>query len=46
MATGGSGGSGDMHLHIHGGVDSKAFFQQNQGNIMATIRDAMKNRRS
>jgi hypothetical protein len=45
MATGGSGGSGDTHLHIHGGVDSKAFFQQNQGNIMATIREAMKNRR-
>jgi len=43
---GGNAGSGDTHLHIHGGVDSKAFFQQNQGNIMATIRDAMKNRRS
>jgi 2-hydroxychromene-2-carboxylate isomerase len=47
IAGGGIGGSGgDMHLHIHGGVDSKAFFQQNQGNIMATIKEAMKNRRS
>jgi hypothetical protein len=42
---GGNGGGGDTHLHIHGGVDSKAFFQQNQGNIMAAIKEAAKNRR-
>jgi hypothetical protein len=43
-----TGGGGDTHYHttFNGAFDPKTFFQQHQGHIMSTIRDAMKNRRS
>jgi hypothetical protein len=47
-AAGPIGGGGDTHVHAHfnGCFDAKSFFQKNQGAIVATLSDAVKNRRT
>lgn len=46
LGSGGSSGGDTFNAHFHGVVDAKSFFQQHQGHIIATIKDAAKNRRS
>lgn len=47
IANGGENGGGTtVNAHFHGCFDSKTFFQQNQGQMVAAIQDAVKNRRS
>jgi hypothetical protein len=42
---GGDGGGGGITANFHGCFDAKTFFQQYQGHMMASIQDAVKNRR-
>jgi hypothetical protein len=39
------GGGGDTHVHLHGTMIDRAFWQKHQGAIVSTIHDAVGNRR-
>jgi hypothetical protein len=39
------GGGGDVNVHFHGVVDAKGFFDKNQGHIVRTLNEAVRNRR-
>jgi hypothetical protein len=48
LVSGGTSGGGITHMepHFHGVIDAKSFFQQNQGHLVSTIKDAVGNRRT
>jgi hypothetical protein len=39
------GGSSTTNVNFHGCFDAKSFWQQQQGNVLSTIQDGLKNRR-
>jgi len=45
IAAGGDGGGGDIHLHLNGVTDA-TWWKHNQGNIMRTVGEAMRNGRN
>jgi len=48
LVSGGTSGGGITHMepHFHVVIDAKSFFQQNQGHLVSTIKDAVGNRRT